>query len=83
MTPKQVAILLREYRVKWLGAAKGRRTTVQIKCPHIIDFLPTNLTTEDEELGTDHSCGWTVTMARSGTIEHNAGPLSRYWSAKL
>jgi hypothetical protein len=35
----------------------GKRTTVQIECPHIIGGLPANPTTEDEELGTDHGCG--------------------------
>ena len=62
---------------------KAKRTTIQIECPHIIDDLPANITTEDEELGTDHGCGLAVTNARSGAIDHNAGPLSRYWSAKL
>jgi hypothetical protein len=84
VTPKQVAILLREYRVKWLGAAIGKRTTVQIDCPHIIEQdLLAILTTEDEELGTDHGCGMIVTTAPPGTIDNYAGPLSRYWSAKL
>jgi hypothetical protein len=61
----------------------GKRTTVQIECPHIVDSLPANPTTEDEELGTDHGDGWVVTIIRPRTIEHNAGPLSRYWNAKL
>jgi hypothetical protein len=34
------------------------RTRVQVECPHIIQKLPVVLTTEDEELGTDHRCGW-------------------------
>jgi hypothetical protein len=59
------------------------RTTVQIECPHIIDGLPANPTTEDEELGTDHCCGRVVAIIGPRTIEHNAGPLLRYWSAKL
>ena len=83
MIPTEVVILLREYWVKWPKAAKGKRTTVQIKCPHIIDGLPINLTTENDEFGTSHGCGWVVTSARSGTIDHDAGPLSRYWSTKL
>jgi hypothetical protein len=62
---------------KWLGAAIGKRTTVQIECPHIIEEdLLVILTTEDEELGTDHGCGIVTTKARSGTIDHYAGPLS-------
>jgi hypothetical protein len=83
MTPKQVAILLREYRSKWLGQVISKRTTVQIECPYIIDRLPADLTTEDEELGTNHGCGIVTMTARSGAIDHYAGPLSRYWSAKL
>jgi hypothetical protein len=65
---------------KWLGAATGKRTTVQIQCPHIIGGLPANLnpTTEDEELGTDHSYGMVVTAARSVILDCNAGPLSQY-----
>jgi hypothetical protein len=61
---------------KWLEAANGKRTRVQIERPHIIGGLPANLTTEDEELGTDHGCGWAVTTARSGAIDHNTGPFS-------
>jgi hypothetical protein len=85
MTAKGVAILLREYRSKWLGVAIGKRTTAQIECPHIIEEDAFEiLTTEDEELGTDHGYGIVVTTtARSGTIDHCAGPLTRYWSAKL
>ena len=60
-----------------------KRTTVQIECPHIIDDLPANMTTEDEELGTDYGCGLVATSGQSRTIDHNAGPHSRYWSAKL
>jgi hypothetical protein len=62
--------------------AIGKRTTVQIECPHIIGPLGANQTTEDEELGTDHRCGMEPTTARHGIIDHNAGPLSRFWSAK-
>jgi hypothetical protein len=80
MTPKQIVMLLWEYRVKWLGAGIGKRTTVQIECPHIISI---RFPTEDVELETDHSCGMVLKLARSGAIGHNAGPLSRFWSAKL
>ena len=68
---------------KWLGAAISKRTTVQIEYPHIIDGLPADLTTEDEELGTDHGCGMEATTIGGTTVDHNAGPLSRYWGAKL
>jgi hypothetical protein len=68
---------------KWLGTATGKRTTVQIECPHIIEELQAIPTTEDEELGIDHGCGIVPTTARSVTIDQYAGPLSRYWSAKL
>ena len=67
----------------WLGVATGERTIVQIECPHIIENLPTDLTTEDEELRTDHVCGMVVTAIGPRTIDHDAGPLSRYWSAKI
>ena len=77
MIPKKVAILLRKYiGSKWLREAIGKRTTVQIECPHIIDGLPASLTTEDEQLGTDHGYGIVVTTTWSGTIDHNAGPFS-------
>ena len=63
----------------------GKRTTVQIECPHIIDCFPANLkqTTEDEKLGADRIYGIVVPTAWSGTIDNNAGPHARYWSAKL
>jgi hypothetical protein len=83
MAPKEGANLLRENQVKLLGAAIGKHTTVQIERPHIIDGLPANPTTEDEEPGTDHGCGWAVTNIGAGTVNHNAGPLSRCWCAKL
>ena len=69
MTPKKVEI----------GAAiLGRRTTVQIECPHIIENTLVGPTTEDEELGTDHSHGMVRTAVGPITIDHNvnAGPLS-------
>jgi hypothetical protein len=37
---------------------------------------------EDEELGTDHRHSMAVTTARPGTIDHDAGPLSRYCNAR-
>ena len=83
MTPKQVAILLRDIGSRWLGVAIGKRTRVQIECPHIIDGPPANVTTEDKELGTDHRHSIVAPTARPGTIDHDASPLSRYWRAKL
>jgi hypothetical protein len=64
-------------------SSNDKRTTVQIECPHIIIGLFPNPTTKDEELGTDHVRGMVVTTARPGTIDHNVGPLSRFWSAEL
>jgi len=61
----------------------GQRTTIQIECPHIIGGLIANPTTEDEELGTDHGCGIGVMTPEPWSIDHDAGPLSRHWSAKL
>jgi hypothetical protein len=55
----------------------GHHTGVQIECPHIIQVLVI-LTTEDEELGTDHRHGRAVTTDGPGTIDHDAGPHSRY-----
>jgi hypothetical protein len=60
----------------WLGMTMGKRTRVQVEPPHIIQELPVDLTTEDEELGTDHRHGMAVTTNRPGTIDHDAGPLS-------
>jgi hypothetical protein len=54
----------------------GKRTRVQVEPPHIIQELAVDLTTEDEELGTDHRHGMAVTTNRPGTIDHDAGPLS-------
>jgi hypothetical protein len=38
--------------------------------------------TEDEELGTDQRHGMVETTAGPGTIDHDAGPLSRHWNAR-
>jgi hypothetical protein len=56
----------------------GHHTGVQIECPHIIQALLVGLTTEDEELETDHRHGMAETTDGPGTIDHDAGPLSRY-----
>ena len=59
----------------------GKRTGVQVECPHIIQELSVDLTTKDEELGTNHRHSMAVTTDGSRTIGHDAGPLSRYWGA--
>ena len=71
--PKRLRIHYGNIGSDWLGA-----TIVQIECPHIIHGFPANLTTKDEKLGTDHLRGKVTTTARPGTIDHNAGPLSRF-----
>ena len=38
--------------------------------------------TEDKELGTDQRHGVVGTTAGLGTIDHDAGPLSRYWNGR-
>jgi hypothetical protein len=60
----------------------GKRTRVQVERPHIIQELSVDLATKDEELGTDHCHSMAVTTDGSGTIRHDAGPLSRYWSVR-
>jgi hypothetical protein len=60
----------------------GDRTGVQIDCPHIIQTLLVDLTTEEKELGTDHRHGMTITTFRAGTIGYDAGPHPRFWSAR-
>ena len=55
----------------------GNRTRVQVECPHIIQE-PIDPTTENEELGTDHRHGMAGMTDGPGTIDHYAGPLSRY-----
>ena len=59
-----------------------KRTIIQIQCPDIIKTPLARAATEDEELGTDQRHGMGVTTARPGTIDHDAGPLSRYWNAR-
>jgi hypothetical protein len=59
-----------------------KRTSVQIECPHIIKGRPTDLTTKDEELRTDQRHGMIATTTGSRTIDHDAGPLARYWSKR-
>jgi hypothetical protein len=78
MSPKQGLIQLSRYRVRVAQAAMSNRTRVQIECPQIIQKLFSILTTEDEELGTDHRHGMPTTTFGTGTIDHDAGPLSRY-----
>jgi len=59
----------------------GNRTRVQIECPNIIKKLPMDATTEYEELGTNQRHGVAITSGGPRSIDRNAGPLSRYWSA--
>ena len=75
MAPKKVVILLRSYQIKMSRGSNGNRTSVQIQRPHIIDGRLANLTTEDEELGTDQRHGMVAATAGSKTIDHDAGPL--------
>jgi hypothetical protein len=56
----------------------GKRTSVQVECPHIIQELPIDLTTKDKELGTDHRDRMAITTGGPGTINQDAGPLPRY-----
>ncbi len=53
---------------------------IQIKCPDIIKspLIDHGIATEDEEIGTNRSHGMEATTAGTGTIDHDAGPLSRY-----
>ena len=67
---------------KWIGAAIGKRTTIQIECPHIIENTLVGPTTEDEELGTDYGRSMVRTAVGPRTIDHDAGPLSRYYSTR-
>ncbi len=62
--------------------ARGKRTTIQIECPDIIKKPITDPATEDEEIGTNQSHGMEITTAWPGTIDHDTGPLSRYWNAR-
>ena len=62
----------------------GKRTRIQIEFPDIIK-IPLGVTvpaTKDEELGTDQCHGMEATTAWPGTIDLNAGPLSRCWNRR-
>ena len=61
----------------------GKRTRVQVECPQVIQELPVDLTTKDEELGTDHRHSMAVTTDGPGTIDHDTGPFSRHWRARM
>jgi len=62
--------------------ARGKRTTIQIEGPNIIKSPSIDLATENKEFGTNQSHGMAVTTAGLGTIDHNAGPLLRYWNER-
>ena len=79
MTPNED--LLWEYLVKMVKGSEGKRTTTPIDGPDIIKNPTGNLFTEDEKLGTDEGHAMVVTTAGPGTIDLDAGPLSRYWNA--
>jgi hypothetical protein len=53
----------------------GNRTNVQIERPHIVEGHFADLTTKDEELGTDQRHGMVAATAGSRTVDHDAGPL--------
>jgi len=57
---------------------------IQIQCPDIIitPLIDPGPATEDEEIGTNQSHGMVATTTGPVTIDHGAGPLSRYWNAK-
>ena len=78
MTPKKDSLPLLKNWSKWLRDARGKRTTIQIQRPDIIEIPLGGLATEDKELGTDQRHGMVVTTAGPGTTDHDAGPLSRY-----
>ena len=67
---------------KWLTEVMDERTRVQVKCPHVVQEFPIDLTTKDEELGADHRHRMTITTDGPGPSDHNAGPLSRHWVAR-
>jgi hypothetical protein len=60
---------------------RRKHTTIQIQCPDIIKIPFGGPASEDEELGTDQRHGMAVATAGPGTVDHDAGPLSRYWNA--
>ncbi len=61
---------------------RGKRTAIQIESPDIIKTPLTDPATEDKEIGINESYGMGVTTAGPGTIDHDAGPHSRYWKAR-
>jgi len=62
--------------------SESKRTTIQIQSPDIIKTRLVGHATEDEEIGTNQSDGMVATTAGPGTINHDAGPHSRYWKAR-
>ncbi len=62
--------------------ARGKRTTIHIECPYVIKTPLFGPATENEEIGTNQSHGMLVTTAGPGTIDHDEGPLSRYWNVR-
>ena len=54
----------------------SERTSVQVKCPHVIQKRPVGLTTEDEEFRSNHRHRMAVTTDGHGAIDRDASPLS-------
>ena len=81
IAPNEVSILLLKTLIKMAQESESKRTPIQIQCPYIIKKPVVGPASNDEELGTDQRHGMIVTTARPGTIDHNTGPLSRYWKA--
>ena len=84
MTPIEDLILLSKVWLERPREASGKRTMIQIQYPDIIKILlgGGGLATEDKELGIDQRHGMVEATAQPGTIDHDAGPLSRYWNAR-
>jgi hypothetical protein len=55
-------------------------TRLQSKCPYITHGDMT--TANNEELGTDHRHGMAITTGEHEIFDHDAGPLSQYWSTR-
>jgi hypothetical protein len=80
MIPKKDPSLLLKIWSKYLREARGKRTTIQTQCPDIIKTSVAGPAAEDEELGleTDQRHGMVQSSAGPRTIDHDAGPFSRY-----
>jgi hypothetical protein len=61
---------------------RGKHTTIQIHRPGIVKTPIGGVATEDEELGTDQRHGMVASSAGPRTIDHDAGPLLRFWDTR-